>query len=190
MAAAHPDLVDVGEEDCGTSKSVYLVTFPHPRVERSMDGTVLRAPGSLTREELRDLFLQTLAALQASRLRPLIFKRMAIFQEKHGSGNVHYHVALLADRCFRFLPFKRTFLVHHGLASHWSCTHDHYASCVAYGYVPSPSKPQDECDPTPLLCAPPGSQHPPLAEASRLPTTDATLAQRREHARRARLWIT
>ena len=186
MAVAHPDLVDVGEEDCGTSKSVYLVTLPHPRVDRSIDGTVLRAPGSISREELRDFFLQALAALQAARARPLIFKRMAIFQEKHGSGNVHYHVAVLADRCFRFLPFKRMLLVQHGLASHWSCSHDFYATCIAYGYVPSPSKPLEECDPTPLLWAPPGSEHPPLAEASRLPATAAALAERREQARRAK----
>ena len=41
------------------------------------------------------------------------------------------------------------------------------ASCVAYGYMPSPKKPLLPLDPTPLAWAPPGKVHPPLAEACR-----------------------
>ena len=51
--------------------------------------------------------------------------------------------------------------------------------------MPSPRKPEAELDPTPLLWARTGT-HPPLALASREPTTAPAIAKRRETARRAR----
>ena len=90
-----------------------------------------------------------------------------IFREKHESGDLHDHLALLAERCFRFKTLKKLLLERFGLASHWSHSHDHYASSVAYGYIPSPKKPLLELDPTPLAWLPPGKVHPPLAEACR-----------------------
>ena len=35
---------------------------------------------------------------------------------------------------------KKELLCKNGLASHGSCSHDRYASCVAYCYLPSPTK--------------------------------------------------
>ena len=186
MAAIVHDVADAGEEDPGKSKSVYLVTFSHPQAERSIDGHVLQAPGNFTREAVRDALLGALAACQAARATPLVFRRMVVFREAHGSGHVHYHIAVAASRCFRFLPIKRALLTMHGLASHWSCSHDHYASCVAYGYMPSPTKSASDCDQEPLLWATPGSEHPPLSEASRPPITAAALTARREQVRRER----
>ena len=103
----------------------------------------------------------------------------------------------MADRCFRFAPVKLALLREFGLASHWSCSHKMYATCVAYCYTPSPKKPVAELDPKPFLwpackCQPPGDRpcrcqpHPPLAQACQVPVTSKAVAERREAARRAR----
>ena len=48
------------EEIQGARKSVYLLTFPHPRKEASKEGVILVAPGTLTRkallEKVKDCF--------------------------------------------------------------------------------------------------------------------------------------
>jgi hypothetical protein len=83
---------------------------------------------------------------------------------------VHFHVALLGSRCFRFLSLKRALLERHGLASHWSSSHVGYWSAVRYGFMPTPRKPASEIDPEPLRWAA-GGLHPPLFEASQEPVT-------------------
>ena len=72
---------------------------------------------------------------------PLTFTSMAVLQERRASGRIHYHVALLADKCFGALPTGRArlgphLLAAHGLASHWSGKADGYADCVAYPQKP------------------------------------------------------
>lgn len=176
-------LDDLGPEAKNPRKA-YLVTAPHPVKDLSGDGHKLVAPGTYTRAQISGFLLAALAATQTNRLEPLVFLFMAVFLERHQNGQVHFHVALLADRCFRFAPFKRELLLKHGLATHWSCTHEGYASCVAYGYLPSPTKPVGELDPEPWLWAPGGKPHPPLEEASRAPVTSKAWAARREHDRK------
>lgn len=176
-AADHDDL---GPEDAGKTKMVYLVTFSHPR------DPDLKAPGDFTRQEILDAILKAVEDTQGSRLTPLRMKYITVFQERHGNGEVHYHVGVRAERGFRFNTVKQRLLMNHGLASHWSCSHDTYASCVAYGYMPSPKKPRSELDASPLAWAVDGAAHPPLEEASRPRLTAAALQQRREHVRRDR----
>ena len=108
---------------------------------------------------------------------------MVVFQERHGSGEIHYHVALLAEDVhrFRFGPVKEALRQVAALESNWS-GHGGYSSCVAYGHVPSKKKPLKELDPTPLRWARVGV-HPPLAEASVAPVTATAMAQDRETAR-------
>ena len=115
---------------------------------------------------------------------PLAFALMCIFREKHQGGHVHYHVAVKADRCFMFVPLKRKLLQQYGLASHWSCSHDGYATCVAYGHMPSLKKPLADLDPQPLLWAPEGFSHPVLAEACVPPVTAVAVKAYREQRRR------
>lgn len=129
--------------------------------------------------------LGVLAATQSNRLSPLVFLYIAVFCEKHMSGQIHYHIAVVADRCFRFSTMKKEFLRQAGLATHWSCTHDHYASCVAYGYLPSLKKQPEHLDPEPFTWASEGRVHPPLEQASRAPVTAMATAKRRENLRRA-----
>eukprot|EP00438_Fugacium_kawagutii_P001793 Skav235972 [mRNA] locus=scaffold592:191605:193317:+ [translate_table: standard] len=174
---------DWGAEDISKAKQAYLVTLPHTVEDNSADGQKLVPPGNFTREQVGGFFLAVLAATQGGRLQPLGFKLLSVFLERHNTGEIHYHVALLADRCFRFAPLKRELLRTHGLASHWSCTHDGYASCVAYGYLPSPKKPMEELDPDPWLWAANAAPHPPLAEASRAAVTTKALAKLRERER-------
>ena len=174
---------DLGVEDVTKSKRTYLVTLPHTNQETSADGHRLVPPKTFTPAQIGGLFLAALAATQEGRLQPLAFLLLSVFLERHRSGEVHYHIALLADRCFRFTPFKRQLLRANGLASHWSCSHDGYASCVAYCYLPSPKKPMDELDPDPWLWAANNADHPPLAEASRAPVTSKAWAKLRERDR-------
>ena len=51
---------------------------------------------------------------------------------------------------FRFVPLKRHLLAGHDLASHWSGKTDGYAGCVAYCYLPLPTKAVEELDPNEL----------------------------------------
>ena len=156
---------ELGEEDLKASNSMYLVTFSHPKQARAKDGTPLKAPSEYTRREILDAMVHAVESTQGPRLAPLRLLLMACFREKHGNGKEHDHVPVLAQHCFRFNPIKQFLLHHFGLASHWSCSHDHYASGIAYGYLPTPTKPLLELDPTPELWAPPGKVHPLLAEA-------------------------
>jgi len=180
---AHDDEIELGEEKSDASKQAYVVTASHTITEFNISGTKLVTPSSYSREQVRDLMLQALEATQAAKLIPLTILLMAIFQERHVSGQIHYHIALIADRCFRFNPLKKELLRLGGLATHWSCTHDGYASCVAYGYLPSLTKRPEHLDPTPLTWAPEGKVHPPLKEASRAPVTAKASAKRREKER-------
>jgi len=178
----HQEEEDLGEERPDASKSVYNVTFPAPKAARTKDGTPLRAPKSYTQKQMIQAMLTCVEETQGPRLAPLRLRLMADYREKHKDGEVHDHLALLAERCFRFNPVKKCLLEKFGLASHWACHHDTYASCIAYGYVPSVRKPLAELDPHPELWAADGV-HPPLAEASRPPVTAKALAERREKRR-------
>ena len=153
---------DLGVEDVTKSKRTYLVTLPHTNQETSADGHKLVPPKTFTPAQIGGLFLAALAATQDGRLQPLAFLLLSVFLERHRSGEVHYHIALLADRCFRFTPLKKQLLRANGLASHWSCSHEGYASCVAYCYLPSPKKPMEELGPRSLVvgskqCCPPST---------------------------------
>ncbi|CAE8640467.1 unnamed protein product [Polarella glacialis] len=177
---------DIGNEDMSKSKQAYLITLSHPVQEVSAGGLRLSAPGDFSREAICSLLIKALDATQTSREKPTVFLKLAVFQERHASSEVHYHVAVIADRCFRFAKMKRELLNKHGLASHWSCSHDGYATCVAYGYLPSLKKPIAELDPLPHLWAADGKEHPPLEEASRPPVTSLAIAKRREQERMTR----
>ena len=177
---------DLGEELANKSKQVYLTTFPHPVEETAQDGTRLKAPSSYSKRQILEAIVDVVEKTQGPRLAPLRLELMCLFREKHQGGDLHDHVALLADRCFRFLPLKRQLLRDYGLASHWSCTHNGYHSCVAYGHLPSPPKKmRADLDPSPEMWAPEGKQHPCLEEASRASVTAAATAATRAKHRQA-----
>ena len=88
------------------ARRCYLVTFPHTDKERGQDGHRLVAPDNYTRSQMKDFVLGAIASTQTTRLQPLSLKYLSVFQERHMSEKIHYHVALLGDRCFRFAPPK------------------------------------------------------------------------------------
>ena len=49
--------VELGAEDTAAVRQVYLVTLPHPSERQRAGPAALRAPGTYTREELRDSIL-------------------------------------------------------------------------------------------------------------------------------------
>ena len=91
----------------------------------------------------------------------LLFCSVAsVFREVHkddgnGPPNVHVHIAIKASRQFRYLPVKRALLQRHGLAAHFSSSHDGYWSCIRYCCMPSPTKEAPCLDRWPCL-HPPG----------------------------------
>ena len=176
------------EEVANARKSVYLMTFPHPRQTRSKEGVPLIAPGILSRDELlekvKDCFANPafvdIKSIGEACSIPLY--NAAVFLEFHkedeqGIAHEHFHVGVRAHQ-FRFLPVKRALLRRHGLACHFSCKHEGYWSVLRYGAVPSPEKPKSSLDPAPLLWAHDG-EHPPLSESVHEPLTAMALRNRR-----------
>ena len=175
---------DLRQEEATGRKKVYLVTLPHPRVSQQSG---LQAPGHYDRQQIvhamRHVFASPVydisdVANQNRSTNGVALERVCVFQERHSTGEVHYHVAVSAANSFRFMPYKRALLQYWGLASHWS-SHDGYWSCVRYGYLPSPKKPQSSLDEHPETWQHEG-QHPPLAQVSQGPNTAAASRKRRE----------
>ncbi|CAJ1417934.1 unnamed protein product [Effrenium voratum] len=120
-AGAPPVSGDAGlGEEVDKPRRAYLVTFADTQRETSSDGRKLVAPGAYSRCEVRGFIQGAVTATQSNRTQPLGLTYMSVFQERHASGRIHYHAALLGDKCFRFLTVKRHLLQAHGLASHWS----------------------------------------------------------------------
>ena len=148
--------------------------LPQPHQHLSSTGVRLRPPGELTHIQLLDcvkdsclhpLYVDAYSLNQGFQVR---FKQATIFKELHqpdaqGSTFDHFHVALLAQKPFRFAAIKKALLVRHQLASQWSCNHDGCWSKVRYGCCASPTKPLATVDPCPLSWAANGN-HPPLQE--------------------------
>ena len=182
------DIEDIGEENAKKVRQVYLVTFPHPKKQKAENGIALKAPSSYTKQQLIDAMLDVVTKTQGPRLAPLRLLLMAIFREQHAMGDLHDHLAVLAATCFRFGPLKRKLLEDYGLATHWSCSHHHYATCIAYCYLAAPPKKlEKDLDRKYVLWAPPGEVHPPLEIASRPPVTAAATAEIREKRRHTQL---
>ena len=182
-ALAEDSEEDLGVEDPKKPKKVYLVTLPRPK-GAAKDGAPLKPPSDYTRKQIAEALLAAVAKTDAGRLEPLKVEKLCVFREKHKDGDLHDHVGLLADRAFRFAPVKKILLQDYSLASHWSCSHVGYASCVAYGYTPTQKKPFEELDKEPYLW--PEGTHPPLSVASRAPVTAEAIAAAQEVARLSR----
>jgi hypothetical protein len=109
--------------------------LPHPKEDRSKYGFALKAPSQYTREQIIQALLHCVDLTQGPRLSRLRLLLGSVFREKHGNGSLHDHVPAQGCRSFRFNPIKQALLREYGLATHWSCTHEYYASCVAYCYL-------------------------------------------------------
>ena len=179
-----------GEEITTARKAVYLVTFPHPRAQRSSDGYALKPPGDFTRKQLLDALLDSCmnpvyTDLKSRSQQPTVTldKVVVVFEnhqeDENGEVFRHGHIGLAADAPFRFLPVKRALLARHGLASHWSCTHNGYHSVVSYLQWPSAKKCAESLDSRPLWWAD-GRSHPPLDDCRHEPNTAAATKRRRE----------
>ena len=180
------------EEVKGSRRQVYLVTLPHPRAATSQCGRKLIAPGAMTKAQVLSAVLD--ACKRPSYTSPkslnsgdeVRLKQVAVWREYHspeqdGTMYAHDHIAILAQpQCqFHFLPVKKALLARHGLASHWSCTHQGYWSAVRYCSVASATKPQTALDREPVLWSAIG-EHPPLYMCREEPLTAAALRKRSE----------
>ena len=128
--------------DVSSAKNmVYLITIPHPWKAVSVDGFPLVAPGTMTREAIRDAVLDAcahpvgLGRGNQARVKPVDIRYMCVFREYHtaavgGTAFAHMHVGVLAYKEFMFMPMKRALLQRSGLATNFSCTHAGYHSVV------------------------------------------------------------
>ena len=97
--------------------------------------------------------------------RPVPVKYVSVFRELHKEGpdgvaHAHYHIGVVAERSYMFLPVKRA-LLNFGLASHWSTSHDGYWSVIRYLWWPSPpKKPDGALDKKAIKWAAPGFEPP------------------------------
>ena len=187
-----PLKLDVNDEASTDSKrQVYLITLPCPKPGAvSSDGRPLTAPGSKTKEEVLACVLDAFAHPVYTNVwlahGPVPLKQLGLWREFHKPGpaqerSVHDHLpALAVDNCtFRYLPVKRALLQRHGLASHWSCSHTGYWSCVRYLAVESPKKPEESLDKNPVLWARHGT-HPHVVDCTYAPVTAGALTAKRQ----------
>ena len=183
------DLNDLGEATADAKRQVYLVTLPRPQPGAvSSEGRPLTAPGSKTKEEVLacvfDAFAHPTYTHGWQAHGPVVLKQVGLWREFHKPDaaqerSVHDHVAVLAEASFRFAPVKKALLQRHGLASHWSCSHDGYWSCARYLAVESPKKPAASLDQRPLLWAREGA-HPHVVDSTYAPVTAAALTAKRQ----------
>jgi hypothetical protein len=170
-----------------TRKSVYLITFPAltAGLPDVVDRAGLRCPSQLTREEIQRCLAEAWAENAAQSRSLNVVDLCVVFQERHAPrpgadvGPVHYHVALKAIASFRFVPVKRVLRAKHGLASHWSTSHDGMWSAIRYGSIPSPTKPQNALDPDPLVWSR-REPLPSLFDLAQEPVTAGALKRKRE----------
>ena len=177
---------DLGREgDAETKRRAYLVTLPHPRQELARTVERLVAPGSLTKEAVWNCFLDACAhptyAYQHFADGRVVLEMGEVFREFHeeneeGICYVHDHLAVLGRDRFRFQPVKRALLQRHGLASHWSVSHDGHWSCVRYCYMPTPKKPLTSPDRNPYLWP---ANHLPLEDLCYEPQTAEAMRVKR-----------
>ena len=171
-------------------RQAYLVTLPCPRPGSvSSTGQPLVAPGSKTKAEVLACFLDACAhpdyanAWQGGHSRVELDKAglWREFHEERQQRDEHDHIAALAQKGhdFRYLPVKRALLLRHGIASHWSCTHTGYWSCVRYCAMASPKKPDGAIDKAPELWSRQGA-HPPVIDCCYAPVTERALTAKRQ----------
>ena len=137
----------------------YLVTWSAPT--DALVGTMIQ-PHTYSREQTRDIMLQTLASCQEGSASAITVKRMAVFRESHKSGKDHYHIAILLSGKKRWKPWRQKLQSLKIGVNFATCDVGGYHSAIRYCYMPRQAKPLDELDPTPLLHP---QDHPPLFEA-------------------------
>ena len=166
-------VADLGPEDRTCKRMVYLITFSHVLPDIA-EAAGLRDLAGVTREALATwcrLAFDEPAADRASgpgmkrlRLDPVV-RKVAVFQERHASGEPHFHAAVSLSRRMRWMPAKRTLRERDGLAAHFSATHSQFWSAVRYGFIGTLKKPNVDQTPYvwssdgswPCGAAPPGS---------------------------------
>lgn len=171
-----------------TKRQVYLVTLPHPKETHSVCDRELVAPGSKSKRQILECFLDAAAhpayadGRSLSRGTGVSLDRAMVSREYHkadgsGKANRHDHIPVMGSSSFRFRPVKQALLDRRGLAPRWSCTHSGYWSAVRYVHVPShPKRPLSSLDATPVLW--PDGAHPPLDQCCDEPLTAAALKRR------------
>ena len=123
------------EEAMGGRRMVYLVTFPHPKRNSTDSGVPLVAPYRRSKSEMLQCLLDAAAHPEYTDGRSIATRasveilRACVFREFHrpqasGLAFPHDHMTVLGARQFHFLPVKKALLKRHGLASHWSCSHN------------------------------------------------------------------
>ena len=142
---------------------IYLITMSRVLHANGAGGDAHADLQAMTRkaiaEAVLDSFCNPSSAAPGAAGRPRgpkgneqIVALLVVFKEAHADGAAHFHVVVKLTRPYRFLNVKRALRERHSLPSHFSCSHTQLWSCVRYGYVETPAKP--EVDDAPWLWTP------------------------------------
>ena len=135
-------LGQLGAEEAGAKKWVYLITFSCLLAETIAAATgELRDLATITRKEI---CMAVLDAFEKPLLDPAaggrprqhtasIVRQIVVFLEKHVDGSTHFHAAVLLGVQMRWSAVKRTLRTRHKLAAHFSCSHTGWWSVLRYG---------------------------------------------------------
>ena len=145
-AAAKQFLAELGEESAlsTTKQQVYLVTFARILPNTLAEGNLQDITG-LARADVGKALLDAFGEGSVAKL--------VVFQEQHGDGDMHFHVAVRLVSQLRFAAVKAKLLEKHKLASHFSCSRTQWWSAVRYGAMPSEKKPEVDTSPWVWTCS-------------------------------------
>jgi len=183
LSALLADAASAGAATSAPSEAAPSETPEEDAAQESTEEVAPKDPGTLTREGIRDAFLDALAqpAWPRRRGRPptraLVAEKVVVFREEHQDGRVHYHVALKLPWAAPWEPLKDALRQRAGLCSHWSDTHRKWWSAVRYGVFTTVKKPVVDAEP--LVHTVDGTA-PDLYEESQAPFAAAGVKRRRE----------
>lgn len=136
-------------------RRVYLLTFAHPKDQGR------RKPSDFTRAQFAAIVMQVYQDVLPS----VTVEYFAVFREMHKNGLPHFHMAIKCSASHRWVTVAKELRAKHALWVSFSSRDGGYSSAFRYGYCPSPNKPLQELDPTPLL----SDGHPHPLEAAQAP---------------------
>ena len=141
-------LENLGPEMPSCIARVYLATISQVLGETIAGGADLRDLTQVSREDIAKCFQDAFdnPIRDGKGGRPLVrassvVRRLVVVQEKHSSGQPHFHAVLQFYSPRRFLAAKKTLRTRHRLAVHFSCSHTQLWSALRYCIVPTLQKP-------------------------------------------------
>ena len=182
-----PEWLDDADETA--QLMVYLVTASARLHDVNDTGSPpLKNPAELSRKEFQDALFDAVAnpivfSPRGGRPRSqptTIVKYIGVEEQHTLRDDFHHHAAVKLSHKSRFMPFKLALRQRHGLATHWSTSHQQYWSAARYLTATTEHKPVVDVDR--VVWTPEGSPEMNIFEESQEPWQANTWRKRREAA--------